>query len=506
MRTETKRGPQSIRSKLLYPFLAMIGIFALVSFFSYYSEQFLLNRINILLANNIKLKEFSTNIDDVITYLEKYLISRNFNMLREYFRYSQEIDSEYSNLTVIEQTMENNLLLENIRNMTRSFLQQAENAVQAKRARDSAGYHQSFVEVSRYGTNIKWAIERLITRQLEENSRQFLLISNRLIFIQKLGLVLIIGALIFSIAVTFWTSFHLTKPLRKLVEAAKSISKGNFSLAPLQVSTKDEIAVVATAFNEMASGIAKLINEIKRQTDLEKRLQEQELQNLSMKNVLRESELHALQSQINPHFLFNMLNAGVQLALMEGADKTADFVDKVSSMLRYNLQRMDNPVTLQEEANYLETYFFILKTRYGSDRFQFTVRIAPNVLDYQIPLLTLQPIVENALIHGIEELEEGGKITVEAFRENDQVVVQITDNGRGIDSETLNRLQNGEKMTGHTTGLGLHNVKERCRLFFGKNNLIQIQSIPNQGTTIQLNLPVDNPYWGGAIHENTGRR
>lgn len=493
MKTKETKAPQSIRSKLLYPFLAMIGIFTLVSLFSYYSEQALLNRINILLTNNIKLKEFSVNIDNIMTYLEKYLISRNFNMLREYFRYSQEIDAEYSNLTVIERTRENYLLLENVRNMTRSFLQQTETAVQAKRARDSAGYHQSFIEVVRYGTNIKWAIERLITRQLEENSRQYLLISNRLIFIQKLGLILIIGALIFSIAVTIWTSFHLTKPLRQLVEAAKTISKGHFTLAPLNVSTNDEIAVVSHAFNEMASSIDKLINEIKCQSDLEKRLQEQELQNLSMKNVLREAELHALQSQINPHFLFNMLNAGVQLAFMEGAEKTADFVDKVSSLLRYNLKRLDTPVTLQEEANYLETYFFILKTRYGSDRFQFTIEIDPSVRDYHIPMLTLQPLVENALIHGIEELEKGGRIMVRAFPQNNQVVLEVSDNGRGIESKTLERLQKGEKMSGHTTGLGLYNVRERCRLFFGKDNLMEFRSTPNQGTTIQLNLPLETP-------------
>ncbi len=486
-----KDNPQSIRSKLLYPFLAMITIFAMVSIFSYYNEQSLLSRINALLTNNIKLKDFSTNIDNAVTYLEKYLVSRNFNMLREYYLYTQEIDTEYANLSIVEETSDNYLLLENIRNMTRSFLKQAETAEKAKRARDSSEYHRAFTEVVRYNTNIKWAIDRLITRQLEENSRQYLLISKRLIYIQQLGLLLIVGALVFSIAVTVWTSFHLTKPLRKLVEAAKAISKGNFSFAPLSVSTNDEIAVVTGAFNEMVSSITKLINEIKRKSDLEIRLQEQELQNLSMKNVLREAELHALQSQINPHFLFNMLNAGVQLAIMEGADKTAEFVDKVSSLLRYNLRKLDTPVSIQEETNHLETYFFILKTRYGNDRFQFSIRIDPEISHYQIPLLTLQPIVENALIHGVEELECGGKIEVNAYKTDQWIIIKVSDNGLGIDNETLLRLQKGEKISGHTTGLGLQNVRERIRLFFGEDDLFTIQSVPNQGTTIEIRLPVE---------------
>lgn len=490
MKANKPEKSQSIRTKLLYPFLAMIAIFALVSIFSYYNEQFLLNQINGLLTNNIQLKDFSSNIDNAVTYLEKYLISRNFNMLREYYYYIQEIDSEYPKLAVVEETSENYLLLENIRNMTRSLLNQAEIAERAKRARDSAEYHQAFNEVIRYNTNIKWAIDRLITRQLEENSRQYLLISKRLQYIQQLGLLLIIAALIFSIAVTVWTSFHLTKPLRKLVEAAKAITKGNFSFAPLAVTTNDEVAVVTGAFNEMVASITKLINEIKRKSDLEIRLQEQELQNLSMKNVVREAELHALQSQINPHFLFNMLNAGVQLAIMEGADRTAEFVDKVSSLLRYNLRKLDTPVSIQEEANHLENYFFILKTRYGSYRFRFLTEIEPEIANFQIPLLTLQPIVENALIHGIEELEAGGKIEVKAFKEGDWVCIEVSDNGLGIESETLARIQKGENLSGHTTGLGLQNVRERLRLFFGQDDLFAIESILNQGTTIRLKLPL----------------
>lgn len=483
-------SPQSIRFQLLFPFMAMIGIFTLVSFFSYYSEQYLIRRINELLTNNIQLKNFSANIDNAMTYLEKYLISRNFDMLREYYRYSQSIDSEYANLAVVAETSENYLLLENIRNMTRSFLTEADRAEQAKRARDGSAYNQAFLEVIRYGANIQWAIDRLITNQLEENSHRHLLISNRLILIQRLGLFLVLGAILFSIGISIWTSLSITRPVQKLAEAAKTISKGNFAITPLKVCTNDEIGVVTKAFNEMAADIGKLITEIKSRTDLEIRLQEQELQNLSMKNILREAELLALQSQINPHFLFNMLNAGVQLAIMENADKTADFVEKVSTLLRYNLQKLDQPVTIQDEANHLETYFFILKTRYGNDRFQFIIDIDPAVAGFQIPLLTLQPIVENALIHGVEDMENGGIIKVIAVREAHEAIIKVSDNGRGIDTGTLVKLLTDKPAACHTTGLGLQNVRDRLQLFFRKENLLSIASAPGQGTTVRLALPV----------------
>ncbi len=504
MKTIRRLIPMTIRSKLLVSFLTMIAIFTLVSFFSYYSERYLLNRINTLLTNNIIFKEFSANIDDTVTFLEQYLVSRNFIMLQEYFRESQEVDALYPNLTVIQPTMENYLLLENIRNMTRSFLQQADIAVQAKRARDSSAYSQAFLEVVRYGTNINWAIDRLITRQLEENSRQYLIISKRLVLIQRLGLILIIGALIFSVLVTVWTSFRLTKPLMNLVEAAGNISKGKFDVAPLKVSANDEVGVVTKAFNDMAADIAKLILKIKEQSDLAQRLQDQELQNLTMKNILREAELHALQSQINPHFLFNMLNAGVQLAIIENAEQTADYIDKAASLLRYNLRRLDTPVTLAEEIDHLNTYFYILSARYGKDRIKFIVELDPAIGDFQLPLLTLQPIVENALVHGVEDMESGGMIIVRAFAQDNMVIIQIQDNGKGMDWETLQSLRDMKRSAGHTTGLGLHNVRERLRLFFQVEDLLRINLVLEGGVLVELRLPLLNVSGKEGKDENTG--
>lgn len=498
MTTPNSMLNNNIRNKLLASFLLMITTFVLVSLSSYYSEQYLLQRVNALLVNNLKFKQFRTDVDLVVTSLEKYLISRNFNMLREYFRYSQAVDSEYADLTLVKSTRENYLLLENIRYLTRAFLQEAEKAVQAKRARNSTQYRQAFMEVSRYRTSIHWAVDRLITQQLEENSRQHLIISQRLHEVQRLGLLLIAGAMVFSIIIMVWISFRLTRPLHKLAEAAQNITRGNFDLPPLKVVTHDEVGVVTEAFNEMVSSITRLIAEIRSRSDLEKRLQEQEVQNLSMQNTLREAELLALQSQINPHFLFNMLNAGVQLAVMENAELTADYIDKVSCLLRYNLRRLEVPVTLADEINNLQNYFYILRTRYGSHRFSYKIEIEPDLAGFSLPLLTLQPIVENALIHGIENLEKGGRIEVKAFSEAGRVIIRVSDNGKGMDSQTLYQLQTATRTAGHTTGIGLNNVQERLRIFFGKDARLEFTSSINQGTTVSLNLP------GNAVTKGVG--
>jgi sensor histidine kinase YesM len=177
------------------------------------------------------------------------------------------------------------------------------------------------------------------------------------------------------------------------------------------------------------------------------------------------------------------------LAVIEGSEKTGDYIDKVSSLLRYNLRRLDVPVTIAEEAHNLDNYFYILKTRYGEDRFRFQVDIQPEVSGFRIPLLTLQPIVENALIHGIEDMETGGVIAVSASLQNERVMVEVRDNGKGMDGETLVLLENENQTVGHTTGIGLNNVKERLRIFFGMEELLTIQSVVNKGTTVTLYLP-----------------
>lgn len=481
----------SIRTKLVLSFLIMLAIFMLASLFSYYGEQSLLNRVNGLLAKNIALKDYSNHVDSLLLYLEKYLATTNYDMLVGYHRESQWILDQQERVLNTNGSEDNYLMLKDIESLTNSFLAAAQRAVQAKRGRNSFEYNRAFNETVRYGENIKWGIERLIAERLATDSRAHQIMLRRLRLLQRTGVILVIGALVFSMFITVWMSFRITKPLRKLAGFAETISKGDLSPPPLAVSPdkRDEIAVVTRAFNEMVSSLIRLIGEIKSQSDLEKKLQDQELQNLTMKNFLREAELHALQSQINPHFLYNTLNAGVQLAGIEGAERTAEFIDNLAHLLRYNLKKFGATVTLREEIGNLNRYFRILQTRFGKERFEFIQEIDEAATSLTIPNLTLQPLVENSLIHGLEDLERPGRIELIIKDEESYVRIMIRDNGQGIPPKKLEELNSGKQVTGHTTGIGLQNVRERLRLFFNEEGLVQIESQENIGTTITLMLP-----------------
>ncbi|MGA9290543.1 MAG: sensor histidine kinase, partial [Anaerobacillus sp.] len=207
-----------------------------------------------------------------------------------------------------------------------------------------------------------------------------------------------------------------------------------------------------------------------------------------------EMELKSLQSQINPHFLFNTLNTISRRAYIEGADQTSELIESVAALLRYNLGNLSKDVTLKEELDIVREYFFIQQSRFG-ERVTFDVIADENILDCKIPVLTLQPIVENAFIHGVESYEEGGEILIRVYSKHDDVIVEVSDNGVGIETTRLSQiLSNSEQSTvekrqGHSTGLGMQNVKKRIELYSQQAGSMTVKSSKELGTTVRLNLP-----------------
>ena len=244
----------------------------------------------------------------------------------------------------------------------------------------------------------------------------------------------------------------------------------------------------------MSKQIRRYIARLNEKANLENELRNSELKNLNTQNMLRDAELKALQSQINPHFLFNTLNCIAQTAMFEDAAETNSLIITVSNMLRYNLRRLETPVTLGEEITNLNRYICIQKLRYG-DRIHFETDIDEDTLSVQIPCLTIQPIVENAVIHGFESNECGGTIRVDAHRTSaGELLICVEDDGIGMDAQTLSELQRTGETTknrgGHSTGIGIKNVINRLQLFYGKN-IFEITSVAGQRSRVRLRIPAD---------------
>ncbi|HHX73542.1 MAG TPA: sensor histidine kinase [Firmicutes bacterium] len=218
----------------------------------------------------------------------------------------------------------------------------------------------------------------------------------------------------------------------------------------------------------------------------------------------RQAEFSALQSQINPHFLYNTLEAIRGQALVEGIDEIAEMTEALSTLFRYSISRKGDLITLEEELSNVESYFVIQQYRFHN-KFTFSIKYdetEPEILDCIIPKLTLQPIVENAVYHGLEPKIGTGKITIRITATEKRLIIRVSDDGVGMDQETLDLLnyriskglnweQEQEQLPGQRhMGIALVNVNLRIRLLFGDLYGLSVSSTKGFGTEVEIVLPL----------------
>lgn len=238
---------------------------------------------------------------------------------------------------------------------------------------------------------------------------------------------------------------------------------------PIQAS-ETEIQLLSDGFEEMVGKLNSLIDENKR---VERRK--------------RHAELELLQAQINPHFLYNTLDTIIWLIESDNKQVSIDMVSSLSSFFRFSLSRGKDVITLAEEEQHVLSYLQIQKTRY-QDRMDYEIDIPEALHAYLLPKLTLQPLVENSIYHGIKLQREKGQIKVSAVDLGDKIELIVKDNGAGMTEERLDELKaalnNGEKV-----GFGLRTVHQRIQLLFGDDYGLQLQSTEGVGTTVTAIIP-----------------
>jgi len=329
---------------------------------------------------------------------------------------------------------------------------------------------------------------QLKVKIIDNKNRQFTL--NRFV-------ILLSG--LFSIVFMQWVSASMTKPINRLTKAAVKVSKGELDLDEMPVTSNDEIGILTQVFNNMVERINFQISEIKSKAEIEKKLKDEEMENLRMKNLLREAELKSLQSRINPHFLFNSLNIVSQLAYIEGAAQTVSILESMTDLLRYNLDKFNKIVTIGDEIENLKDYVYIQKKRFG-ERIQFEIKEEQEAAEGLIPCLIIQPLLENSIIHGVQTYTANGLVGVEVLKKGERVNIRIYDNGVGIEESKLKDI---EKMLnegiedGNSGSIGLANVIARLKLFYNNDVVIKMSSVQGKGTEINLNIPYKIEKDGG---------
>jgi two-component system sensor histidine kinase YesM len=280
--------------------------------------------------------------------------------------------------------------------------------------------------------------------------------------------VMAVGALFFSVII----SNSISKPIKQLGSITNQVAKGNLSVRS-NIKNGAEVKVLSDSLNIMIEKLSNLIDTVKiEQTNL------------------REAELTLLQEQINPHFLYNTLDTIIWLAESGKSETVVQMVSSLSKYFRTSLSKGNNMITLQEEELHVRSYLQIQQFRY-EDILEYEINMEEALGDCSIPKITLQPLVENALYHGIKNKRGKGKIVITGKQERDRIILTVADNGLGMTEERLEQVRKGISHNDENQKdfYGLYNVNERIHLYYGPEYGISIRSIYQEGTWVEVCIP-----------------
>ena len=495
MRVQTKDNHGmpfiSIRNKLLFIFL--IPTIMLLSINAYINAEIntMIDDISGIYASNAMLNDLQISLTQVHRYLETFLDTRDTEAIEGYLRNQQEFSNILERLNGRLLDDDSMITQKNIRSISEEYIRTANRAVEAKRGRNVVKYKEYYDDADRLFSYINSYIYSLNNRQLQRNSQNYEALFTSLKYSETANLTILCMTSALVTLLVFLLTRGITDPLRRLAEAAEQVARGSLIAEVSGPVANDEVGIVTAAFNQMVASLKDNMEQARQRIELESAMKEKQL---LMEAHLKDTQLKYLQSQINPHFLFNTLNACAQLAMLEGADRTYTYVQNVADFYRYNVRKNDVVATLAEEIGLVDNYIYIINVRFSGE-IHFIKEIEEGVTDVPMPAMILQPLVENSINHGLRDVEWEKKIWLSVYRENDRICVSVRDNGVGISPERtqsiLNNGLNGDGLQEHTTGVGLRNVIGRLRLFYNRDDVMEITSTGSgMGTEVAVFIPV----------------
>lgn len=438
---------------------------------------------------NLTLNELSEGLTRVQENMTEYLNVKTTEALENYYRSEQDFSSQVQNLSSDISSVTFKRMERNIRNMSQQYMDAVGQTIEAKRGRNVEKYRIRYENATDLYEYINSYIYSLNIEQFINNSENYNTLSKVFRVFEFVSMFIMAAVIIGNVIIIINFTGNLISPLRKLAGQADEVARGNFDIELTDYKSHDEIGVVTNAFNQMVISIRQYIGQIQERMEIERQLKEKEL---LMEAHLKDAQLKYLQAQINPHFLFNTLNAGAQLAMMEEADKTYEYVQKMAEFFRYNVKKGNDIVTVKDEIELVDNYIYILNVRFSGD-IHYEKSIEEEVLDAPMPSMILQPIIENCINHGIREMAGKGKIWLTAFSFEGQPCISIRDNGIGMSAETIEKVLAGtyreEELSGDSNGIGMNNIIVRLQLFTETEDVIDIISEgKNMGTEVRIYL------------------
>ena len=429
-----KHRQLSVQTRLMLTVaIASLTIIA-VNIILFFNINRSMEMVNRAYATNLIINELSDSMRLVENSMTDYLNTKSTDAIEQYFDAEQEYRGHLEELALTRTDRDSRAMLEDIVNLSDSWLEVTSETIRAKRGRVVDRYSVSYERAERIYSYINAYIYSFNREQFRSNSENYVVLLDSFRRLEYVTMIIIALVAFVNFLVTFVLTKNILDPVRQ--------------------------------------------------------------REIMMETHLKDAELKYLQAQVNPHFLFNTLNAGAQLAMMENADRTSVFIQNMAAFFRYKLKREDKDTTLADEIGLVDNYVYILNVRFSGE-ILFEKDIDEKCLRVPVPGMILQPIVENAVNYGIRNVDHEKRIKLEVRREDDLIRVIVSDNGAGMSAERIEEVLVGNAgenpVMKDSNGVGLSNVMARMRLFYNIENVMNITSEgEGKGTTVELFIPAVN--------------
>ena len=479
----------SLKTKLMMAFILIIIVNIIIT--TFYTGQ-MFQMISFQQSSQqeyFHVRDISNAINQINYTLDNYMKNPSLENLDFYRESCRQASNRIQVLQEQSHTTSEWYMVHAIQNASLSMITYYDCAVEAVQAKQT-DYYLDYYAGQKINQYIPGYVNEYLNLLVEKNSVQTDQLEKKALYVGRVSqCILVVGCILLMLFAAFFSNW-ITKPIRALSETAKRISRGELALPDVPVIHDDEIGALTRTFNVMKDDISLAIQTLLHKAELEERLHEEEMKNIKNVELLKEARYLALQSQVNPHFLFNTLNAIARAIAHEPKETAIQLVCCLADLFRYNLDHLNTYSTLGEELHVVDQYMFIQNHRF-EERIDYRVEGAAGFERILVPSMLVQPLVENSLIHGIEDLEYGGMILVKISQRHGRLRLRVYDNGVGMKRIVREQVcaDVPRAHTGHTTGIGLSNLRQRVNMMPGGR--MKISSAPGKGTLVEISIPLD---------------
>lgn len=280
-----------------------------------------------------------------------------------------------------------------------------------------------------------------------------------------------IAFLIIAVLLSIILSLRISRPIKHLESSMKEVEKGNFDIQ-VDIQSSNEIGHLSNRFNRMTTEIKELV-----------------IQNMKEQELKRKSELQVLQAQVNPHFLYNTLDSIIWMAETGKSKEVILMTASLAKLFRLSISKGQEFISIFNEIEHIKNYLTIQKMRYKS-KLDFEINVDKSILPCKVIKIILQPLVENAIYHGIRNNAGKGHIQITGIRKENRILLQVIDNGIGMSPEEIHNIYQKDRTSVQGSGIGVQNVNQRIKLHFGEPYGLHFESELGKGTTVNIWLPV----------------